>query len=165
MVEPATLFLFGKKFLGYTVNGSPRNHFRGVFWVSNLTPPITSITNPRTKRVSLRSVQSASKGAQTTLRGAQSALRSVQTALRGAQTKKKGSVVFSHTGVLPTNLMLTGVNCISVVKRAYMALPNIIKLFRMAQVGYFFTSLVFSVNDLTTIATTIFRWINCRSNF
>ena len=50
MVEPATLFLFGKKFLGYSVNGSPRNHFRGVFWVSNLTPPITSITNPRTKK-------------------------------------------------------------------------------------------------------------------
>ncbi len=119
----------------------------------------------RGAQTTLRGAQTALRGVQTALRGVQTALRGVQTALRGAQTKKKGSVVFSHTGVLPTNLMFTGVNCISVVKRAYMALPNIIKLFRMAQVGYFFTSLVFSVNDLTTIATTIFRWINCRSNF
>ena len=79
MVEPATLFLFGKKFLGYSVNGSPRNHFRGVFWVSNLTPPITSITNPRTKRVSLRSAQ---------------------TTLRDAQTKKKAQLFFSAIQVV-----------------------------------------------------------------
>ena len=94
MVEPATLFLFGKKFLGYSVNGSPRNHFRGVFWVSNLTPPITSITNPRTKRVSLRS-------AQTTLRSAQTTLRGAQTTLRDVQTNKGSAVFFSHTGGVP----------------------------------------------------------------
>ena len=75
----------------------------------------------RGAQTALRSVQTTLRGAQTTLRGAQTTLRGVQTALRGAQTKKKGSVVISHTGVLPTNLMLTGVNCISVVKRAYMA--------------------------------------------
>jgi len=56
----------------------------------------------------------------------------------GAQTKKKGSAVFSHTGVFPTNLMFTGVNCISVVKRVYMALPNIIKLFKTGSSGLFF---------------------------
>ena len=93
MVEPATLFLFGKKFLGYTVSGSSRNHFRGVFWVSNLTPPITSITNPRTKRVSLRS-------AQTTLRSAQTTLRGAQTTLRDAQTKKKAQLFFSAIQVV-----------------------------------------------------------------
>ena len=94
MVEPATLFSFGKKFLGYTVNGSPWNHFRGVFWVSNLNPPVKlQLPIPGQKRVSLRSAQSASRGAQSALRGA-------KTALRGAQTKKKGSAVFLVTQVV-----------------------------------------------------------------
>lgn len=75
----------------------------------------------RGAQTTLRSAQTVLRGAQTALRSVQTTLRGAQTALRGAQTKKKGSAVFSHTGVFPTNLMFTGVNCISVVKRAYMA--------------------------------------------
>ena len=78
-------------------------------------------TTLRSAQTVLRGAQTALRSVQTTLRGAQTTLRGAQTALRGAQTKKKGSAVFSHTGVFPTNLMFTGVNCISVVKRAYMA--------------------------------------------
>jgi len=116
VVEPATLFLFGRKFLCYTVNGSPRNHFRGIFWVSNLTPPITSITNPRTKRVSLRSVQ-------TTLRGA-------QTTLWGAQTKQKGSAVFFAIQVVCHHLNVYRCkmnSCLNLIVEKYQTLREFFK--------------------------------------